>query len=143
METLDGIDQSLLAALKQDSRQSVTSLASRIGVSRVTVQSRLQRLRDTGVIRRFTIETQLASDDHIVRAVMFIELKGAMTRRVIHVLNGISAITELHSTNGVWDLVAQITAQSLPEFDQVLRQVREIEGVTNSETCLLLDRAQP
>ena len=45
----------------------------------------------------------------------------------------------LHSTNGTWDLVAQIETVNLPEFDRVLREIREIKGVLNSETSLLLN----
>ncbi len=139
---LDETDQGLLAALKQNSRKSVTALAGDLEVSRVTVQVRLDRLIERGVIRRFTIETDETDQRDVVRAVMFIALKGAMSRRVIHVINNIPAITDLHSTNGAWDLVANVEASTLRDFDQVLRQVREIDGVTNSETCLLLDRAR-
>ena len=45
---------------------------------------------------------------------------------------------EVHSTNGTWDLIAEIVAQTLEEFDQVLFAIRRLEGVTRSETSLLL-----
>ncbi|MCC2975925.1 Lrp/AsnC ligand binding domain-containing protein [Sphingomonas sp. PL-96] len=51
---------------------------------------------------------------------------------------GIVEIRTLHTTNGDWDLVADIRAASLSEFDHALRQVRMIEAVLNSETSLLL-----
>jgi Lrp/AsnC family leucine-responsive transcriptional regulator len=54
---LSDSDLRLLALLKQDSRRSVSELASLLKVSRQTVQKRLSRLVDSGVIRRFTIET--------------------------------------------------------------------------------------
>jgi len=47
---------------------------------------------------------------------------------------------EQHSTDGAGDLVAHIEVQSLQEFDRVLREIREIEGVLNSETNLMLTR---
>ena len=47
-------------------------------------------------------------------------------------------LVALHTTNGTWDLVAEIQVASLAEFDRVLREVRMIDGVLNSETSLLL-----
>ncbi len=141
MPDLDSTDTALLSALKSDSRASVTTLAGQIGVSRATVQTRLDRLVRTGVIRRFTIETANAADPERIKAVMLIELGGPVKRQVVRALNRLPEITALHSTNGAWDLVAQIETDSLPSFDRILNSVREISGVQNSETCLLLDQA--
>jgi DNA-binding Lrp family transcriptional regulator len=65
-----------------------------------------------------------------------------MSRQVIRALGRMPEVVSLHSTNGAWDLVARIETDTLPAFDRVLRQVREVPGVTNSQTCLLLDEAR-
>ncbi|MEP1207738.1 MAG: Lrp/AsnC family transcriptional regulator [Rhizobiaceae bacterium] len=132
-------DRRLLAALKQDGRASVTRLAQMVGQSRATVQARMDRLLAAGAIERFTIDLNPALDVELIRAVMMIELEGVMTRSVTRTLKHMSAIKSLHSTNGTWDLVAHIETTNLPEFDRVLREVREIKGVLNSETSLLLN----
>ena len=134
-------DRRLLTALKQDGRASITRLAQTLGQSRATVQARLDRLTQSGVIQRFTIEVDAAAaaDADMIRAVMMIELEGVMTRSVTRLLKQMPAIVSLHSTNGTWDLVAQIETVNLPEFDRVLREIREIKGVLNSETSLLLN----
>lgn len=142
MLDIDRTDHRLLKLLKADARASVTSLATTLGVSRVTVQTRMEKMTRNGVIRRYTIETGVEMQTTAVRAVMFVALQGAMTRRVIRFMKGVPEVVDLHTTNGVWDLVAHIEADSLPDFDRVLREVREIDGVTNSETCLLLDEAR-
>lgn len=138
---LDIRDHQLLSALRKDGRASITALAASLNMSRVTIQNRLDRLVETGVIERFTVDVSDAVMNDRVRAVILIELQGAMSRRVISRLRKLPQIVNLHSTNGAWDLVGQIEADSLADFDQVLRTVREIEGVSNSETCLLLNRA--
>ncbi|RLJ41220.1 AsnC family transcriptional regulator [Litoreibacter meonggei] len=139
---MDTTDQKLVALLKQDGRASVTTLAGILEVSRVTVQTRLDRMRRDGTIRRFTIELGQVGFDDLIHAIMMIEVKGAQTASVIRQLKRMPEIVDLHTTNGVWDLVAQIETVSLPDFDRVLRQVREVQGVTGSETSLLLDRAR-
>jgi len=69
---------------------------------------------------------------------MMIEVTGKSTSQVIRKLRGIPQLIKLHTTNGAWDLVAEIHTTSLREFDEVLRQVREIDGILNSETSVLL-----
>lgn len=141
MKRLDPTDRQLIAALKQDGRASITTLAGRLGVSRATVQNRMSRLVSSGVIQRFTIDLDAMGSDDQIHAVMMIALQGNLARSITRALRGMPEIASLHTTNGSWDLVARIETSSLPEFDRLLREVREITGVVNSETCLLLDTA--
>ena len=57
---------------------------------------------------------------------------------MIRRLAGLPEIRALHTTNGRWDIVAEIEAESLPAFDGLLRAIRQIDGIANSETSLLL-----
>ena len=138
---LTASNRKLLAALKRDGRASITTLASLLGLSRATVQARMERLIAGGIIQRFTIEVDSAVERDIIRAVMMIELQGSMSRSVIAALRNIPEIAALHTTNGNWDLIARIETTSLADFDRVLRRVREIKGILNSETNILLNRA--
>ncbi len=142
MTDLSTTDHRLIAALKKDGRASITTLAGLLGVSRATVQARMERLVSTGVIQRFTVELDTIGSLDLIRAVMMIELQGILARAVIRHLRNIPEIISLHTTNGTWDLVAQIEVANLVEFDRILRKVREISGVLNSETCILLDTAK-
>jgi DNA-binding Lrp family transcriptional regulator len=57
---------------------------------------------------------------------------------VIAALRGDPAVSALHSTNGRWDIVAELRADSLEAFDRVLGRIRQLEGVSRTETSLLL-----
>lgn len=134
----DDLDRRIIGHLRADGRAPLSKLADVLGVSRGTVQSRLDRLIDTGTLLGFTIRVRDDHDDLSVRAIMMIEITGKSTTEVIRKLRGIVEIRTLHTTNGNWDLLADIRAASLSEFDRVLRQVRMIDGVLNSETSLFL-----
>ncbi|KRB48849.1 Lrp/AsnC family transcriptional regulator [Phenylobacterium sp. Root700] len=134
----DDLDRRIIAHLRADGRASLSKLADALGVARGTVQNRLDRLLETGALLGFTVRVREDYDDLTVRAVMMIEVIGKSTTQVIQRLRGIVEIRTLHTTNGNWDLVADIRAASLPDFDRVLREVRMIDGVANSETSLLL-----
>jgi len=86
----------------------------------------------------FTVRVRDEIDPLAIRAISFIEVVGRSTDSVIRRLRGMPEIISLHSTNGGWDLVAEIGAPGLGEFDRILGAIRSTEGVVNSETSLLL-----
>ncbi|WP_395829199.1 Lrp/AsnC family transcriptional regulator [Elstera sp.] len=141
MLPLDDLDRRLIAALQADARAPVAKLAAVLGLSRNTVQKCLDRLVASGTILGFTVRVRAEHASNLIHAVMMIEVAGKSTSAVIKSLRGLPELYALHTTNGHWDLVADLRAQSLADFDRVLRQVREIDGVLNSETSLLLTSA--
>lgn len=130
-------DRRLIAALRENARASITELAQIADVSRTTAKARIDAMVAEGRIRRFTIETDTDVESE-VRAITMIELQGRMSRAVIRTLRAIPEVSVIHSTNGAWDLVVMVSAASLKDFDRVLREIREVPGVVNSETSLLL-----
>lgn len=135
---MDNLDRQLISLLRTDGRAPISKLAQILGVSRATVENRIQRLLQRGVLLGFTARVSQAADEGAVRAIMNIEVSGRSTSAVIRSLRGLPELHALHTTNGAWDLVAEIRAASLADFDRVLRDVRSIPGVANSETSLLL-----
>ncbi|WP_370677374.1 Lrp/AsnC family transcriptional regulator [Pleomorphomonas sp. PLEO] len=134
----DELDRRLIALLRADGRAPLAKLADLLKVARGTVQNRLERLLETGTLLGFTVRVREDYDDHAVTAVMMVEVIGKSTTQVIRQLRGFPEISSLHTTNGNWDLVANIRAASLSDFDRVLREIRLIDGIANSETSLLL-----
>ena len=139
MATLDDLDRRLIALLRTDGRAPVTTLARRLGVTRATVNSRLDRLVEAGTVLGFTVRTRDDHPDDEVRAVSLVEVEGRNTTDVIKALRGLPEIQSLHTTNGGWDLVAEIRCDSLRAFDDVLLAIRSCPGVINSESSLLLN----
>lgn len=134
----DQLDRDLLSLLRNDGRAPLSKLSDILGVSRGTVQNRLDRLMESGALLGFTVRVREDYELDGIRAVMMIEVVGKSTSQVIRKLRGMPELHRLHTTNGSWDLVAEIQAPSLSDFDRVLREVRLIEGVLNSETSILL-----
>ncbi|MDT0156479.1 Lrp/AsnC family transcriptional regulator [Microbacterium sp. ARD32] len=141
MSSLDDLDRRLLSLLRANSRESVVSLARRLGVTRATVDSRLKRLVDSGVIVGFSVRVRDPAAASVVRAVMLIAVEGRNTSEVIRSLRGVPQIAALHTTNGRWDLVADVSCDSLASFDETLGIIRGIDGIRDSETSILLSSA--
>ncbi|MGJ8604750.1 MAG: Lrp/AsnC family transcriptional regulator [Marivita sp.] len=135
---MDDIDKRLVSALRHNGRASVSDLASILGLSRATVRARLDRLQMAGDVVGFTVVVREDVARDPVRALMMIGIEGRGTDRVIRQLNSLPQVRALHSTNGRWDVIAELGTDTLEALDDVLFRIRKVEGVTQSETSLLL-----
>lgn len=91
-----------------------------------------------GEIVGYTVVLRADAVTMPVRGIMLIEVEGRAADSVVDNLGGLPEIAAVHTTNGKWDLVVEIGAESLTELDAVLRRIRLLPGVTASETNLLL-----
>ncbi|WP_240939472.1 Lrp/AsnC family transcriptional regulator [Diaphorobacter sp. HDW4A] len=139
MHSLDATDQQLLALLRHNARESIATLATRLGVSRATVTNRLRRLEDSGVIVGYTVRLRPEAETGALRAWMSIAIEGNDARRVSASLLGEPAVQALHATNGQWDLLAELQVRSLAELSQSLERIRLIKGIRHSETSIHLE----
>jgi DNA-binding Lrp family transcriptional regulator len=135
---MDTTDRRLLSLLRDDGRMSVAAMAKSLGVSRGTVQNRLARLEADGTVLGYTVRTKNASDDERIRAFMTVAVEGNRTDEVLKALRGDPAVCALHTTNGRWDIVAELRTESLEAVDRVLGRIRLIDGISSTETSLLL-----
>ena len=135
---MDTTDRRLLSLLRDDARMSVAAMAKSLGVSRGTVQNRLARLEADGTVLGYTVRLKNGSDDERIRAFMTVAVEGNRTDEVLKALRGDPAVCALHTTNGRWDIVAELRTDSLEAVDRVLGRIRLIEGISSTETSLLL-----
>ncbi len=138
---VDDLDRRLISLLRANGREPVVTLAQRLGVSRATVDSRLRRLLDSGVIVGFSVRVHDAAEATAVRAITLIAVEGRDARDAIRSLRGIPEIAALHTTNGRWDLVAELSCDGLTSLDAALGTIRGIDGIRDSETSILLSSA--
>ncbi len=139
MSNLDHIDQRLIALLRHNARDSVATLAARLGGSRGTVTNRLRRVEDEGVIAGYTLRLKPAADTGGLQAWMSIAIEGNDARRVTASLLGEPAVQALHATNGQWDLLAELQVATLPELARALERIRLIKGISHTETSIHLE----
>jgi DNA-binding Lrp family transcriptional regulator len=135
---LDETDERLIAALRHDARAPLSDLALRLGLSRTTVRARIERLRRDGHILGFTVLTRADAAPAPVRGLMMIGIEGRGAARITRQLQGLPEVRAIHSTNGRWDLIVEIGTETLEALDAVLARIRQFDGISTSETSLLL-----
>ena len=135
---MDDLDRQLIGLLRANARASVASLAKKLRVARGTVQNRLAKLEANGTVMGYTVRLRPQVEEQRIRALMSVAVEGNKAEAVLKALRGDPAVGALYSTNGRWDIVAELRSDSLEAFDRVLGRIRLIEGISSTETSLLL-----
>ncbi len=134
----DALDRRLIEVLRANGRLPAAKLAVALGVSRGTVQNRIDRLIADGVIAGFTVRLRADAEAGLMRALITLEVRSTDIAPVVRALKRIPEITRVFSTNGRWDLLAEIRAPDLAALDAVITRVRSSAGVSHSETSICL-----
>jgi len=135
---MHSLDEKLIRLLRHNARRSISDLAIELGTSRATVRARIDKLERAGSIIGYTVVLPVDVVGSAVRGIMMVEIEGRAADRVIAALQAFTEISAIHTTNGRWDLIVELGADTLADFDSVLRKIRLVPGITASETSLLL-----
>ncbi len=135
---LSDTDQKLIDLLQANARLPISDIARKLGVSRTTVQARLDRLEDGGVIKGYTLRLADEKLQNKIRALVTIKVETGKAIGVISQLKKMVEVDTLHSVSGRYDFVAVISGDTPEGVDQTLDKFWEIDGVLNTESALIL-----
>ncbi len=130
---MDELDHKLLELLKQNSRMSNTQIAKKLGITEGAVRNRIKRLIQTGIIKRFTVETGQSAN---IEAIVLMRTQANQTKRVAHEAKTLSQ--SVFETSGEYDVAAQIHAKDVDELNTIVDKLRAIQGVTHTTTLIKL-----
>ncbi len=132
MKTLDGIDRQLIALLQDNARLSTVALAKAVGLSRSTVQERLQRLEAAGVIEQYTV--RLGSGGDPLQAWLLLRYAdGFSCDDVMPSLAAMPQVQQAYSVAGEIDLMVLArtdTPGHLADLREAIAMLKGVEDVT-------------
>ena len=135
---MNTLDASIIALLKRNARMSVTQMSHELGVSRVTIDSHIKKMETSGVITGYTVTLGAEEFRHSVSGWIMINVLANEEEEVIDKMVSMPEITRLYTTNGRWDLTAEIQTSTLEAFDTAISRLRQIPGIKDTDTSLLL-----
>lgn len=135
---LTGADEALLATLREDARASTAQIARRLGVSRTTVQSRIEKLERQGVIAGYTVRVHDEVERGYIRAHIMITVMPKQMLQVVKALQAIPEVRELHSVSGPYDLVAMGMAATVGDIDVLTDRIGALDGVERTTSAIVL-----
>lgn len=134
-------DQELLNILRQSARKPLSDIAKELGVSRTTVQARMNRLENGGYITGYTIISGVDSGAvESLSAIILVELEVRTQTRIIAELKKIPEVASCHTLSGQYDLFVKIRCRLSSELDSVIDQIAELDGVRRTTSSIMLTR---
>jgi len=134
----DATDRQLLELLSANARLPTAELGRRLGLSRTTVQSRIERLERDGTILGYTVRTAPATAHPSVKAHVAITLAPKHTASVETMLRKMQQVRELHAVSGNVDLLAVVAGETTDELDRVIDRIGALDGVVRTNSMILL-----
>lgn len=136
--TISSKDRELLAILGANARTPLATIAKRLGLSRTTVQTRLERLEQNGTIAGYGVRLSERYLSTLLRAHILITIAPKALVSVTEELSAIEEVELLYSVNGPYDLIAIVTAPDVTELDRVIDRIGELAGVERTLTSIIL-----
>jgi len=134
---IDNLDNALMSLLQENARMPVAVLARRLGLARTTVQARLDRLEETGVIQGYTVRLDEALRAPL-RATALVSIEPRSAPAVLARLTSLPGVRTVHTTSGRFDLIVGLEARTTEELDETLDRIGEAKGVRGSESLIHL-----
>ena len=135
---IDGKDKQLIALLSTNSRESTANLARTLGMSRTTVTSRIERLEKRGIITGYTVQFSEDYERGRLQAQVMISSNPKSSATIVRTLKAVPAVRSLHAVNGVYEMLAIISAESTQHLDEVLDLVGNIDGISKTTSSIIL-----
>jgi DNA-binding Lrp family transcriptional regulator len=140
---IDHLDTQIIALLSANARRGPVDLSAALGVTRNTVQARIRRLEESGIIDGFTPRIALHQAGIGVEAFAALALHQGRLDQVVSALSTIPHVLEVHATTGREDLLIRVAAQDNASLQILIQQIVAIPGVAHSNTTLCLSTPLP
>lgn len=137
-QPLDPVDQQLIALLRDNARASTAALARSLGLSRTTVQSRLERLERSKVITGYSVRLSEAQERGAVHAYVMITVKPKHASRVESEVRKLVDVRILQAVSGAFDLMALAVTGSITEMDALIDSIGGLDGVERTTSSIVL-----
>ncbi|MDT4916971.1 MAG: hypothetical protein QOI15_2821 [Pseudonocardiales bacterium] len=135
---IDELDARLLRELDASPRVGVLELSRRLGVARGTVQARLDRMVERGVIASFAPTVDPVALGYSVTAFATLEIRQGQGQAVLQHLAEIPEVLEVHTITGPGDMLCRVVARSNDDLQQVLDRLTQHPEIVRTSTAIAL-----
>ncbi|WNO61287.1 Lrp/AsnC family transcriptional regulator [Rheinheimera sp. MMS21-TC3] len=132
-------DEKLLALLKSNARTSISDLARALNVSRSTVQTRITKLEQSGVIKGYSVDYGDKFSAALVSAHVSLKVKQKLTAKTNIELKQLPQVSALYAISGEYDLIAIVQAQSTEQLSHILDDIGNLDGVERTNSSVILE----
>lgn len=140
---LDHLDRRLLLCLAEHPRAGVMELARKLAVARGTVQARMEKLQQRGVITGYGPDIDLRSIGYGVVAFVTLEISQGALETVVAHLSTLPEVLEVHTTTGPGDLLCRVVAPTNADLQPLIARMLSTGGIERTTTQIALTEQIP
>ncbi len=135
---LDELDLAILTAMHEYQKAGILELSRRTRVARATVQSRIARMEESGVIASYDPHVDVTAAGFDVQAFVTLEIAQGALEAVAGDLEAIPGVLEAYATTGSQDVLCRIGADSHHGLQSVLLSIDRSAAVVRSHSVIVL-----
>ena len=135
---MDDLDRQLIERLRDNARAPAARLARSLGISRTTLQSRLERLERSGVIAGYTVRLSEAHERGQIHAYVLMTVSHKQSAAVVAAIRRMGPVLLLQSVSGPFDLIAKVVAPGVAEMDALIDALGALPGVERTTSSIVL-----
>lgn len=142
METLDEKDKKILEILVENSKLTSQEISKKTLIPMTTVHNRIKKLEQKGIIKNYTVNLDLKKLGKTISAYMLItiDFKGILQETTAKNIKALDGVIEIASITGQTDLIVKVALKDMNTLnDFIINKLRSIEGVTNTQTLVVLN----
>ncbi len=132
---MDASDEKIIQLLREDSRRSLVEIGSKIGLSEAAVRRRVNKLMESKIIKKFTVEVEEGG----ASAITLVSVSASTpTPQVSAGLKKIKGVEVIYEITGQYDIAVLLRAPSIADINRFIDDIRLVEGVVNTNTVIIL-----
>ena len=132
-------EERLISVLREDVRATISDIARKLNVSRATVQARIAKLENDGVIVGYTLLLGKDYLNQFVSAHVSIAVEQRSSSIVSSGLMKIEQVSAVHAISGEYDMIAILHARSTEQLNRLIDKIGNLEGVVRTNTSVILE----
>ena len=139
---LDDTDRTILGLLKENSRMSFMEMSRMTGIADATIQHRLKRMRERGIVK-FTVMVEPGATGFEVTSVMLVQTDTEKHDEAKNALAALHEVSEVYSVLGEYDLLIKVWARTLEELNEFINEkIRAIEGIEDLTEIIVVEKVK-
>jgi DNA-binding Lrp family transcriptional regulator len=138
LSPLSTAETELLNLLRDNARASIADIARTLGLARATVQERIRRLEQRGVIEGYTVRLDPAYSRSRVTAHTLLRVNAKKADALYDMLKKMPSISGVYALSGEFDALAVLQGNNTAELDDALDQVGRHDAVERTQTSIVL-----
>lgn len=137
-DMIDRKDVEILKRLKTDSRTPMGIIGNKMNISKATVSRRVARMEDEKIIRKYSMDIDLASIG-VMKSLVMMQIVGTPTAVIIDQLKGYEEIGHIYKTFGDHNIICEIYTKNVDEiYEMIQSKLLKMPSVRNVEVDVLI-----